>query len=274
MIAEQTGVHDTIGIDLVAMSVNDVAVQGAEPLFFLDYLVTGRLEPVVVEALVSGIADGCRRAGCALIGGEIAEHPGHMPPGSFDLAGFCVGAVERDRLITGAGIRARDALIGFESSGLHANGYSLVRRVLLEDAGMALDAVLEGLGSPLGEELLRPTLIYAPALLRLREDVELRGLAHITGGGIPENLGRVLPAGVGAVLHRGSWPIPPIFDLVARTGNVAEAEMLSTFNMGIGMIAVVPAGSVEEAMESASAAGLRPHTIGEIAEGPEGVRFV
>lgn len=273
MIAEQTGVHDTIGIDLVAMSANDVAVQGAEPLFFLDYIVCGKVEPSVVEELVSGIAAGCRQAGCALIGGEIAEHPGHMAPGSFDLAGFCVGAVERDRLITGAAIREGDVLVGLESSGLHANGYSLVRKVLLEDGGLGLDAAPDGLGCPLGEELLRPTVIYAPGLLRMAQAAEVHGLAHITGGGIPENLGRVVPAGLQAVVHRGSWPVPRIFGLVARTGGVAEDEMLSTFNMGIGMIAVVPPEAAGAAMEEAEASGLRPHRIGEIAAGGEPVRL-
>jgi phosphoribosylformylglycinamidine cyclo-ligase len=267
MIAEQTGVHDTIGIDLVAMSVNDVAAQGAEPLFFLDYIVTGRVDPSVIEALVTGIAEGCRRGGCALIGGEIAEHPGHMAPGAFDLAGFCVGAAERDRLITGAAIREGDVLIGLESSGLHANGYSLVRKVLLDDAGLAFDAVPDELGSPLGEELLRPTEVYALGLLRVQETAEVRGLAHITGGGIPENLGRVIPAGLCAVVHGGSWPVPPIFDLVARTGGVDHTEMFSTFNMGLGMIVVVPPEAAEAATGAASASGLRPHTVGTVIAG-------
>jgi phosphoribosylformylglycinamidine cyclo-ligase len=268
MIAEQTGVHDTIGIDLVAMSVNDVAVQGAEPLFFLDYIVTGRVEPAVIEALVAGVAEGCRQAGCALIGGEIAEHPGHMAPGSFDLAGFCVGAVERDRVITGASIRAGDVLIGLESSGLHANGFSLVRKVLLEDAGMTLDEVPAGLGCPLGEELLRPTVIYPEGLLRMREAADIRGLAHITGGGIPENLARVIPEGLQGVVQRGAWPVPHIFGLVARVGGVAELEMFNTFNMGVGMIAVVPEEDAGSAMDAASVAGLRPHRIGEVVAGP------
>jgi phosphoribosylformylglycinamidine cyclo-ligase len=292
MIAEQTGVHDTIGIDLVAMSVNDVAAQGAEPLFFLDYVVCGKVDPQVIEDLVSGIAAGCRQAGCALIGGDIAEHPCHMAPGSFDLAGFCVGAVERDRLITGAAIRAGDVLVGLESSGLHANGYSLVRKVLLEDAGLDLGSVPDGFTCTLGEELLRPTLVYAPALLRMEaaagtveaariaggsdvvgssqaaaersQAAGIRGLAHVTGGGIPENLGRIVPDGLEAVVHPGSWPVPPIFGLVARTGGVAREEMLSTFNMGIGMIAVVAPEAEAAVSQAAEASGLRPHRIGEI----------
>jgi phosphoribosylformylglycinamidine cyclo-ligase len=312
MIAEQTGVHDTIGIDLVAMSVNDVAAQGAEPLFFLDYVVCGKLDPQVVEALVSGIAAGCLQAGCALIGGEMAEHPGHMAPGSFDLAGFCVGAVERDRLITGAAIRPGDVLIGLESSGLHANGFSLVRKVLLEDARLDLDVVPDGLTCPLGEELLRPTLIYAPALLRMREAADaalagaaddsvaidalsdhggtgavdavdavdaVGGLAHVTGGGIPENLGRILPGGLEAVVHLGSWPVPPIFGLVARTGGVTEDEMLATFNMGIGMIVVARPEAEQAVSRTAEASGFRPHRIGEVVRAPDAaaparVRFV
>ncbi|HEY8202457.1 MAG TPA: phosphoribosylformylglycinamidine cyclo-ligase [Actinomycetota bacterium] len=273
MIAELAGVHDTIGIDLVAMSVNDVAAQGAEPLFFLDYIVCGKVDPLVVEQLVTGIAAGCRQAGCALIGGEIAEHPGHLAPGAFDLAGFCVGAVERDRLVTGAAIREGDVLVGLESSGLHANGYSLVRKVLLEDGGLDLATVQEGLPNSLGEELLRPTVIYAPGLLRMGEAAEIHGLAHVTGGGIPENLGRVIPDGLEAIVHRGSWPVPPIFALVARKGGVAEEEMLQTFNMGIGMIAVVPPEGEEAATEMAEASGLRPHRIGEIgAAGASGGR--
>ena len=264
MIAELAGVHDTIGIDLVAMSVNDVAAQGAEPLFFLDYIVCGKVDPPVVEQLVTGIAAGCRQAGCALVGGEIAEHPGHMAPGAFDLAGFCVGAVERERLVTGAAIREGDVLVGLESSGLHANGYSLVRKVLLEDGGLDLATIPEGLSCPLREELLRPTVIYAPGLLRMGEAAEIHGLAHITGGGIPENLGRVIPDGLEAIVHRASWSAPPIFGLVARMGGVAEDEMLGTFNMGIGMIAVVPPGAEAPVLEIAEASGLRPHRIGEV----------
>jgi phosphoribosylformylglycinamidine cyclo-ligase len=277
MIAELAGVHDTIGIDVVAMSVNDVAAQGAEPLFFLDYIVCGKVDPPVVEQLVTGIAAGCRLAGCALVGGEIAEHPGHMAPGAFDLAGFCVGAVERDRLVTGAAIREGDVLVGLESSGLHANGYSLVRKVLLGDGGLDLAAIPEGLSCPLREELLRPTLIYGPALLRMGEAAEIHGLAHITGGGIPENLGRVIPDGLEAIVHRASWPVPPVFRLVARTGRVAEEEMLATFNMGIGMIAVAPPDAEGRMTEIAGASGLRPHRIGEVAaaRGSWGrVRFV
>ena len=268
MIAEQTGVHDTIGIDLVAMSVNDVAVQGAEPLFFLDYIVTGKVEPAVIESLVSGVAEGCRRAGCALIGGEIAEHPGHMAPGSFDLAGFCVGAVERDRLVTGAAIQDGDILVALASSGLHANGYSLVRKVLLDDAGLAFSDVPEGLGCTLGEELLRPTTIYPRALLDIRAAAEVRGLAHITGGGIPENLARVIPEGLQGVVYRGAWPVPPIFGLIASTGGVAELEMFNTFNMGVGMVVAVPADDAGAVIDVADAAGLGAHAIGEVVSHP------
>src|SRR5438309_8340751 len=215
LVAQALGRHDTVGVDLVAMSVDDVVAHGAEPLFFLDYLLIERLVPSLVDEIVSGIAAGCRIAGCALIGGEMAEHPGHLTPGSYDLAGFCVGVVDRDRVVTGASIAAGDAVIGMASSGLHANGYSLARRVLLRGGGEALAARPAGFDHPLGDELLRPTAIYSPAVLALLAEVKVKGLSHVTGGGIPENLGRILPGGVGAEIDAGAWPRPPVFDLIA-----------------------------------------------------------
>jgi phosphoribosylformylglycinamidine cyclo-ligase len=263
LVAQALGRHGTIGIDLVAMSVDDVAAQGAEPLFFLDYLLVEHLVPEQAAEIVEGIAAGCRQAGCALIGGEMAEHPGHLPPGSYDLAGFCVGAVERDRLVTGAAIGPGDAVIGLASSGLHSNGYSLARAVLLGGDDRRLSWVPGELGRPVGDELLEPTAIYAPALLRLLAALPagaVHGLAHVTGGGILENLGRILPPGTRAVIDGGSWDRPPIFGLIAALGPVAEAEMQRTFNLGIGMIAVVPAGEAARATEVLRAAG-RPGTI-------------
>lgn len=272
LIAQALGRHDTIGVDLVAMSVDDVVAQGAEPLFFLDYLLVERLVPSLVDEIVSGIAAGCRIAGCALIGGEMAEHPGHLTPGSYDLAGFCVGVVERDRVVTGASIAPGDAVIGMASSGLHANGYSLARRVLLRRGGEALASRPAGLDRTLGEELLQPTTIYSPAVLALLASVEVKGLAHVTGGGIPENLDRILPAGVGARIDARAWPRPPIFDLIAAEGPVDQAEMERTFNLGIGMIAVVAPGDVPATLVLLERAGHRAFEIGQTAAG-EGIQI-
>lgn len=273
LVAQAMGQHTTIGIDLVAMSVDDVVAQGAEPLFFLDYLLIEHLVPEVAAEIVEGIAAGCREAGCALIGGEMAEHPGHLPPGSYDLAGFCVGVVERERLVTGDAIAPGDVVIGMASSGLHSNGYSLARTVLLGGDG-SLSSRPEGLARTLGEELLVPTTIYAPAVLKLLAEVPVHGLSHITGGGIPENLGRILPEGTIAEVDQSSWPRPPIFDLIAARGPVEEAEMRRTFNLGIGMIAVVAAAEVDRSIEILTAAGRRAWPIGRIVEGsPPAVRM-
>lgn len=265
MIAEQMGVHDTIGIDLVAMSVNDVAALGAEPLFFLDYIVTGKVDPEVVDEIVKGIVEGCRQAGCALIGGEIAEHPGHLQPGSFDLAGFCVGAVESDDIVDGSAMRAGDVVIGIGSSGLHSNGFSLVRKVLLDDMALNFDDRPMEIDGPLGEELLRPTIIYSPVMLDLNREVGVKGFAHITQGGIEENLGRIIPPGHEAQIDRSSWEVPPIFHLIASLGRIDDAEMLSTFNMGIGMIAVVDSGVANHALDLIRSRGHRAHEIGLVA---------
>ena len=267
LIAQALGRHDTIGIDLVAMSVDDVVAQGAEPLFFLDYLLIERLVPSLVDEIVAGIAGGCQQAGCALIGGEMAEHPGHLPPGSYDLAGFCVGIVDRDRVVTGASIAPGDAVIGMASSGLHSNGYALARRVLLRAGDEALASRPSGLGASLGEELLRPTLIYAPAVLKLLAEVPVKGLSHVTGGGIPENLGRILPADVGAEVDAEAWPHPAIFGLIASQGPVEEAEMYRTFNMGIGMIVVVAPGDVPAAVALLEREGHQAFEIGRIVPG-------
>ncbi|MDN5347823.1 MAG: phosphoribosylformylglycinamidine cyclo-ligase [Clostridia bacterium] len=266
--------HDTVGIDAVAMCVNDVLVQGAEPLFFLDYLAVGRLIPEQVEKIVSGVAEGCCRAGCALLGGETAEMPGFYAPGEYDLAGFAVGVVDRDRLLDGSRIAAGQAVVGLASNGLHSNGYSLVRRVLLEEAGLQLDKYCPSLGCTLGEELLRPTRIYVKPLLPLLTGGLIAGLAHITGGGLVENPPRILPPGLGMRLKRGSWPVPPIFGLVQEKGSVAETEMYRTFNMGLGMLAVVSGDKVDEVLKRLQEAGEQAYLVGEVVSGIEGVEFV
>jgi phosphoribosylformylglycinamidine cyclo-ligase len=235
-VATELNRHDTIGIDLVAMCVNDIVVQGAEPLFFLDYFATGRLDVDCAETVIRGIAEGCRIAGCALIGGETAEMPGMYRPGDYDLAGFCVGVVERDRLIDGSRIRAGDALIGLRSNGLHSNGYSLVRGILAQTPS-AKEIVLDG--SQLGDRLLDPTHIYVRPVLDLLARYDLKGMAHITGGGLTENVPRILPRGLGARIDRGAWQWPGIFRWLKDAGNVADDEMLRTFNCGIGMVLVV-----------------------------------
>jgi phosphoribosylformylglycinamidine cyclo-ligase len=228
--------HDTVGIDLVAMSVNDVLCCGAQPLFFLDYLGVGQLKPGVVEAVVKGIADGCQEAGCALVGGETAELPGFYATGEYDLAGFCVGIVDKLRIIDGGQIHTDDVILGLPSSGLHSNGYSLARKIL-ESEGY--DTHLKELGATVGESLLTPTRIYVQPVLSLLETIPVAGIVHITGGGLYENVPRILPPGTAAVVERGSWPVPPIFSLLRERAQVAEREMFTTFNMGIGMVLIV-----------------------------------
>ena len=265
--------HDTVGIDLVAMCVNDVVTQAAEPLFFLDYFATGKLKPATLKSVVAGVAEGCRLAGCALLGGETAEMPSFYGDGEYDLAGFCVGIVEKDRIPDPRAVRAGDVIIGLPSSGLHSNGYSLARKVLLETAGLKLKSPVAELGHSLEDELLRPTVIYAGVIRALTRRHPIKGIAHITGGGIVENLPRVLPTGRRAWIKRGSWPTPPIFDLVARLGGVAQPEMDRTFNNGIGMALVVgaeAAGGVERALRRRR----EPYAvIGEIRKGRRGVSF-
>jgi phosphoribosylformylglycinamidine cyclo-ligase len=266
-IARLAGRLDTVGIDLVAMCADDVVCTGAEPLFFLDYLAVGRVVPERVGAIVAGIADGCRRAGCALLGGETAEHPGVMAEDAFDLAGFCVGVVDEDATLGPHRVRDGDVLVGLASTGLHANGYSLVRRALLEEGGYELDDVLPRLGRALVDELLEPTAIYAPSVLELAREGRLHAAAHVTGGGIVENLPRVLPEGLGAEVRRGSWPVPPIFDLIRETGEVGDGDMLATFNMGIGMVLVLPATEAPSAVGS-RASEMPAYEIGRIVREP------
>lgn len=239
--------HETVGIDLVAMSVNDLVVQGAEPLFFLDYFATGRLDPETAATVVAGIASGCRQSGCALIGGETAEMPGFYTPGEYDLAGFAVGVVEKSRIIDGHTIRPGDAVLGLASSGPHSNGYSLIRRLVLGKKGPGLNAPF-GHGT-LGEALLAPTRIYVKPLLTLMEALPVKGLVHITGGGFWENIPRVLPKNITVELDKRNWPRPLLFDVLQKLGNVSEHEMLRTFNCGIGMVVVVPAEAAEEALQ-------------------------
>jgi phosphoribosylformylglycinamidine cyclo-ligase len=263
-----SGQHNTVGIDLVAMNVNDLVVSGAEPLFFLDYFASGTLDVGVAEQVIAGIADGCQEAGCALIGGETAELPGFYAAGEYDLAGFCVGVVERSRRVDGRAIKAGDRLLGLASSGFHSNGYSLVRRVFLQHMGLGLDATLPGLDVPLGQALLRPTRIYVKAVRALEKADLLHGAAHITGGGLIDNPTRMLPAGAKLKLQirLGSWEIPALFDLLARGGGVAPEEMLRTFNMGIGMVVCVPKGRVADARALLEAQGERVFEIGEVAD--------
>ncbi|EPR29875.1 Phosphoribosylformylglycinamidine cyclo-ligase [Geobacillus sp. WSUCF1] len=264
--------HDTIGIDCVAMCVNDIIVQGAEPLFFLDYIACGKAVPEKIAAIVKGVADGCVEAGCALIGGETAEMPGMYDEDEYDLAGFAVGVAEKERLITGETIQAGDALVGLPSSGLHSNGYSLVRRIVFEQAKLSLNEIYEPLDVPLGEELLKPTRIYAKLLRSVRERFTIKGMAHITGGGLIENIPRMLPPGIGARIQLGSWPILPIFDLLRQKGELEEEEMFSVFNMGIGLVLAVSPETAAPLVEWLSERGEPAYIIGEVAEGA-GVSF-
>lgn len=263
-IAQMMDRHDTIGIDLVAMCVNDVIVQGAEPLFFLDYLATGRLGVETGVDIVRGIVRGCLEAGCALIGGETAEMPGFYQEGEYDLAGFCVGVVNSDRIIDGSGIGVGDRIIGLASSGLHSNGYSLARTILFDMAKLGIASRPAGLDAPIGEELLKPTRIYVKPLLELMKGFPIKGLAHITGGGFLDNLPRVIPESCKAVIYRHSWPTPPIFSLLQELGGVAEAEMWRVFNMGVGMMIVVSEEDRDEVMKRMAMLGERPFGIGHI----------
>jgi len=272
-IASLLGRHDTVGIDLVAMCVNDVAVCGAEPLFFLDYLAVGKLAVGQAETIIAGIVEGCRQAGCALIGGETAEMPGFYPDSEYDLAGFAVGVIERERLIDGSRVRPGDVVIGLASTGLHSNGYSLARRVLLEQAKMTLKEQVPGQSETLGEILLRPTRIYVRTIRVLVEAGEIRAIAHITGGGLTENLPRVLPEGCQAVITRKAWTPPPIFGLIQSRGHVGDDEMFRVFNMGAGLVLVVPPDRAGTALRSAEAQGDKAFRIGMIEKGERGVRY-
>ena len=273
-IAFLTGRHDTIGIDLVAMCVNDILVQGAEPLFFLDYFATGKLDPTSQASVVKGIAAGCRQAGCALIGGETAEMPTFYAPGEYDLAGFAVGIVEKRHIITGTKIRPGDRLIGLASSGLHSNGYSLARKALLDSAGYTVHDILPQLGKPLGDVLLTPTKIYAKTIMSLIRSFDIPGIAHITGGGITENLPRVLPQGTGAVVRKGIWKVPSIFSLIQQKAEVDDNEMYRDFNMGIGMILVVRPAHANAIIRKAKQLRTTAYLIGEVIRGRKTVRYL
>jgi phosphoribosylformylglycinamidine cyclo-ligase len=265
--------HDTIGIDAVAMCVNDIIVQGAEPLFFLDYLATGKLVPSQIESIVAGISEGCVQSGCALIGGETAEMPGMYTDGEYDIAGFAVGIVDRSKLIDGSKIKAGDVILGLASSGVHSNGFSLVRHLLLEQKGYKLDQNFDELGGTLGETLLTPTRLYVKQILNVMNEVEIKGLVHITGGGFTENIPRVLPANVNAHVVGGTWPVLPIFQLMQREGNITDSDMYKTFNMGIGMVVIVDAADAEKTKAAFEAQGESVYTIGQVTEGDRRVTY-
>jgi len=268
LVARATGRFTTIGIDLVAMCVDDLVCHGAEPLFFNDYIAVGRLDPDHIDQLVEGVVNGCHQAGCALTGGEMAEHPGAMEAGDFDLVGFAIGVVERDRIITGDRLEAGDVLIGLPSPGLRSNGYSLARRVLFDVAKRGLDdPAYPGASHSLADELLTPSVIYAPAIGALLRAVDVRAVAHITGGGMVGNLARVLPPDLDVVVDTASWEHPPIFAEIQRLGDVADEEMSKVFNMGIGMVVAVPAGDAFRALDLLREKGHRAVQIGEVTRG-------
>jgi phosphoribosylformylglycinamidine cyclo-ligase len=259
----------TVGIDLVAMCADDVACTGAEPLFFLDYIATGNLVPKEVAVIVEGIAEGCRRAGCALLGGETAEHPGVMAERQLDLAGFCVGVVDDEGLIGPHRVLEGDVLVGLASSGVHANGFSLIRSALLVEGPQMLDAVPEGFHRSLADELLEPTVIYAPLVVSLARGGLVHAAAHVTGGGLPENVPRALPDGLGAEIDLGSWAVPAIFELVRTAADVSDNDMFATFNMGVGMVLVVPPSRADDVIGQAADAGIQAFGIGRVGVGPE-----
>ncbi|MGM9936643.1 MAG: phosphoribosylformylglycinamidine cyclo-ligase [Candidatus Ornithomonoglobus sp.] len=269
--------HDTIGQDCVAMCVNDVACSGAKPIFFLDYLAVGKNVPTRIAEIVKGVADGCVLAGCALVGGETAEMPGFYPEDEYDLAGFSVGIVDKDKITDGDKAKAGDKLIGIASSGIHSNGYSLVRKLFDlngENAKANLSEYSEKLGKTVGEALLTPTRIYVKPLLKLIDEVGINTVSHITGGGFVENVPRMLPDGLKAVIHKGTWEVLPIFDVLQEKGNIPEADMYNTFNMGIGMIVAVNADKAEAAVKCLEEAGEKASIIGELVEGEKGVEII
>ncbi len=275
-IAWDLGRHDTIGIDLVAMNVNDIIVQGARPLIFLDYFATGKLDVDVAEQVIAGIAAGCRQAGCALIGGETAEMPDFYRPGEYDLAGFCVGIVDNDRIVDGSSVGVGDAIIGLASSGAHSNGYSLIRKIVAE-SGVSLDAPFGDTGQTLGEVLLTPTRIYVEPVLHLLRDFDIHGMAHITGGGFYDNIPRVLPRGTMAHLEFGAWPVPLLFTWLREQGNLGWEEMLQIFNCGVGYVLFVKKGIAQEVLDRLAALRCPGWRIGEVRERPpkaEAVQFV
>ncbi|MCF8053279.1 MAG: phosphoribosylformylglycinamidine cyclo-ligase [Desulfobacterales bacterium] len=265
-IAFMTGKHDTVGIDLVAMCVNDIAVQGAKPLFFLDYLAMGKLDTTVATAIIKGIGDGCKQARCALIGGETAEMPSFYQEGEYDLAGFTVGLVDNDKIVDGSEIHVGNQVIGIASNGLHSNGYSLVRKICFELLKLDVDSHVQELGTTLGSELLKPTRIYSQTIQGLLKDMPILGLAHITGGGIAENIVRIIPQACQVVLNKGSWDSQPIFSFLQGAGKVTQKEMMRTFNNGIGLVAVVPESAANDVLERLAGLKEKAYVIGEIAE--------
>ncbi|WP_404303387.1 phosphoribosylformylglycinamidine cyclo-ligase [Paenibacillus sp. DP01] len=265
--------HDTIGIDAVAMCVNDIVVGGAEPLFFLDYLACDKVVPEKIEAIVAGIAEGCHQSGCALVGGETAEMPGMYSEGEYDIAGFTVGIVDKSKIINGSSIVPGDTVIGLASSGVHSNGFSLVRKLLLEQQGYDLHDEIEGLNGKLGDVLLEPTKIYVKSVLALLDKVKVKGMAHITGGGFIENIPRVLPDHVNVDIQYGTWPILPIFQLMQEKGEISNKDMFTTFNMGIGMVIVVEAEHAQTALEVLKEQGEAAYVIGKVTEGSSIVTF-
>ena len=266
-IAFWTGKHDTVGIDCVAMNANDVLAQGARPMFFLDYIGISRLSLKTGKQLVNGVLEGCRQAGCSLIGGETAELPGLYRPGEYDLVGFCVGAVDVRDVIDGKRIRPGDAVIGVGSAGLHSNGYSLAIRLLIEQKKLKLGREIPELGCTLGEEMLRPTRIYAKSIMKLMKTVSVLGLAHITGGGLPGNAPRQLPKGLGLELTAGTWPVQPVFSMIQRLGRIERGEMLRTFNMGLGLVAIVRKSQADAALKCLLDAGERAQVVGKVVSG-------
>ncbi len=263
--------HDTIGIDAVAMCVNDIVCSGGEPLFFLDYIACGKNYPEKIAAIVSGVAEGCKQSGCALVGGETAEHPGLMPEEEYDLAGFAVGVADKKEMINGENIRPSDVLIGIASSGVHSNGFSLVRKVF-DMTKESLNTYYEELGKTLGEALIEPTRIYVKALKSIKDcGVKVKGVSHITGGGFYENIPRMLPKGARAVIEKGSYEVPAIFKLLAKKGEISEEMMYNTFNMGLGMVVAVESGDVEKTLEAIKAVGEQPYVVGHVEAGEKGV---
>ncbi|WP_293445941.1 phosphoribosylformylglycinamidine cyclo-ligase [Persephonella sp.] len=272
-IAQAVNKHDTIGIDLVAMCVNDLVTTSSKPIFFLDYFATGKLETEVAVSVVKGIAEGCRQAECSLIGGETAEMPGMYPEGEYDLAGFAVGVVDKEKMLDGSKIKEGDILIGIASSGIHSNGYSLVRK-LVDMKGYSYQDYIEEFGKKLGEELLTPTKIYVKQVLKLAENVDLHGIAHITGGGIPGNLIRIIKPGLKAVIEEGSWEVLPVFRWLQKEGNIPKEEMFRTFNMGIGMIIALPEKEKDKVLNLLKEMGEKAYVIGRIERGERSVDII
>ena len=272
-IAFEMGLHSTVGADLVNHCVNDIAVQGAAPMFFMDYLAAGKLEPTIAEQVVEGIADACKHNGCALIGGETAEMPGFYPDGEYDLAGFIVGVVEREKIITGKDVQIGDVILGLASNGLHTNGYSLARKLLFEVAHYSADDYVNEIKNKVGNELMRTHKSYWPALKKLVDGQCVSALAHITGGGITENLPRVLPRGTAALIELGSWPAIPLFEHLQQLGNVSQEEMFRTFNMGLGMLMVVPLEKFKKTQTVLDKVGEKAYTVGRIVKGERKVAY-